>query len=361
MTAQDDTAVDGSALLLAAIVGFEVGPRVGLSLHGLDMVSRGWHSGAVFAPAAAAAAVSKVLSMPPAQVEDALGTACTQACGLMSAQYESMVKRMQCAFGARNGLFAALLARGGYTGIQQVFERPYGGFLSTFGQGSDMEPNGEQLTRRLGEEWQTSAINIKAHAAMIMTHGSIECISRLQTSHPEHLKDPAGISHISIELSKVAFAHGGWKAPDGRLTSTGAQMNIGYVVAAQILDGQVLTHQFSESRLNCPELLALMKKVDCVHNTDFDDFGKWRTRVALHLHNPKMSLTEDLGAPKGINPPLTNHEILAKWRSLTTDILDPEQQRGIEHKILHLGEVGDITSLCSLLRQPVGNPLANKQ
>ncbi len=30
---------------------------------------------------------------------------------------------------SRNGLYAALLARGGYTGIKQVFEQPYGGYL----------------------------------------------------------------------------------------------------------------------------------------------------------------------------------------------------------------------------------------
>lgn len=353
----DEIAVGGSAFLLAAIVGFEVGPRVGLSLHGLDIVSRGWHSGAVFGPAAAAAAVSKILAMHPSLVEDALGIACTQACGLMSAQYESMVKRMQCAFGARNGLFAALLARGGYTGIQQVFERPYGGFLSTFGHGSDKKPSKGQLVRGLGEEWQLCAINIKAHAAMMMTHGPIECISRMQLTHPDLLKDHASISRIVVELSEVAFAHGGWKAPTGPLTSTGAQMNIGYVVAAQILDGQVLASQFSEDKLNSANLRMLMEKVDCVHNSSFDDYGKWRACVTVHLDSPMMSITETLQTPKGINPALTNDEIYDKWKSLTTDILDSRKRREIENLVLHLEDVEDISTLCSLLRQTVGNPL----
>jgi aconitate decarboxylase len=42
---------------------------------------------------------------------------------------------MQHGFAARNGLFAALMAKEGYTGIQEVYEIPYGGFLSCFGQG----------------------------------------------------------------------------------------------------------------------------------------------------------------------------------------------------------------------------------
>ena len=35
----------GAELLLAAIAGFEVGPRVGYTLHGTQMLDRGWHSG----------------------------------------------------------------------------------------------------------------------------------------------------------------------------------------------------------------------------------------------------------------------------------------------------------------------------
>jgi aconitate decarboxylase len=48
--------VSGERFLLGAILGYETGPRVGQALGGLDMLSRGWHSGVVFGPLAAAAA-----------------------------------------------------------------------------------------------------------------------------------------------------------------------------------------------------------------------------------------------------------------------------------------------------------------
>ena len=38
------------------IAGFETGTRVGLALHGPEMLTRGWHSGSVFGTHAAAAA-----------------------------------------------------------------------------------------------------------------------------------------------------------------------------------------------------------------------------------------------------------------------------------------------------------------
>ncbi len=85
--------ITGEAFLLALIVGFETGPRIGLGLGGGDMLSRGWHSGAVFGGPTVAVAVSKLLGSSPRQMEWAIGTACTQAGGLMSAQYGSMAKR----------------------------------------------------------------------------------------------------------------------------------------------------------------------------------------------------------------------------------------------------------------------------
>jgi aconitate decarboxylase len=102
--------VSGERFLLGAILGYETGPRVGQALGGLDMLSRGWHSGVVFGPPAAAAAAGTLYGLDAAGFEDAFGMAATQSCGLMSAMYESMVKRMQHGFASRNGLTAAALA-----------------------------------------------------------------------------------------------------------------------------------------------------------------------------------------------------------------------------------------------------------
>ncbi len=100
------------------------------------MLSRGWHSGAVFGTFSSAAAVGSVLNLDPAGFEDAFGLAGTQSSGLMAAQFESMGKRMHHGFASRNGLYAAFLASGGYTGIKQIFERSYGGFLSNLWGGT---------------------------------------------------------------------------------------------------------------------------------------------------------------------------------------------------------------------------------
>jgi aconitate decarboxylase len=112
-----DSNVTGIDLMIAAVIGFEVAPRIGLALHGADMLTRGWHSGPIFGTPATAAAVAKLFRLDAEQTEHAIALGATQSGGLMAAQFGAMSKRMHHGFAARNGLYGALLARRGYTGI----------------------------------------------------------------------------------------------------------------------------------------------------------------------------------------------------------------------------------------------------
>jgi aconitate decarboxylase len=58
--------VSGPRFLTAVIAGFETGTRVGLALHGPQMLSRGWHSGSVFGTHAAAAACGELRGLDAA-------------------------------------------------------------------------------------------------------------------------------------------------------------------------------------------------------------------------------------------------------------------------------------------------------
>src|SRR5580658_4058001 len=102
--------------------------RPGARRPGHDL-SRGWHSGVVFGTLSAAVSAGTLYGLDAARFEDALGMAATQSWGLMAAQFESMVKRMQHGFASR--MTAAAPAASGYVGIKRVFEREYGGYLGT--------------------------------------------------------------------------------------------------------------------------------------------------------------------------------------------------------------------------------------
>ena len=344
--------VSGPRFLLGAILGYETGPRVGRALGGLDMLSRGWHSGVVFGPIAAAAAAGTLYGLDAAGFEDAFGTAATQSCGLMSAMYESMVKRMQHGFASRNGLTAAALAASGYVGIKRVFERPYGGWLSTFGEGHRTYP--EEIYAGLGHLWETERIAVKAYSAMGLLHAGIDAALELRPKI-----DVSDIRRIDIDMAEAAYSHGGWKA-ERPLEVIGAQMNVAYAVGVALLDGDVLVDQFSPGRINRDDIWRLIDRTIVHHERAFDNLPideRLTTQVRLTLSDGSTQAAT-VAHPRGTGDRnLTNAEIRGKFNKLTQRAISPERQTAIEKAVLNLEDLDDIAQLTDLLTPTVRSPL----
>ena len=276
----------------------------------------------------------------------------------MSAHHESMAKRMQHGFAARNGLFAALMSKERYTGIDKVFERSYGGFLSTFGQGSDHEPAylDNKLTDNLGEEWKgVGRIRIKPYASLIATHAPIDCIAALQEEFPEQFADPESICKVNVELSKPPFAHGG-QMIERPQSAIGAQMSTRYTTAVQLHDRAVFMEQFKAENLNRESLWRIIHKVNCVWNPEFDKRGKWYTRVTVDFQDGK-TVVKELPGPSTYERPLSNEDIFKKWRMLADSAIDAERRNRIESLVMNLEHLGDVSELIKLLETQVCNPV----
>ena len=276
----------------------------------------------------------------------------------MSAQYESMAKRMQHGFAARNGLFAALMSREDYTGIDQVFERPYGGFLSTFGQGSRKDPPyiESELVDGLGQDWRgIEGIRVKEYNSMVATHAPADCIATLQEKYPERFADIESIGKIVIEQSKAPHAHGGQQI-DRPITATGAQMSTRFVAAMQLLDRKVLLEQFSEASLARDDTWDLVRKIDCVWNEDFDERSAWYTRVSVGFTDGE-ELVYELPLAKATERLLDNDKIRDKWRMLTDGIIDARRRDDLEDAILNLETGDDVAIIIKMLAGDVGRAL----
>ncbi|MBU3064968.1 MmgE/PrpD family protein [Nocardia sp. NEAU-G5] len=353
-TAQSRGGVSGGDALTAAIAGFEVGPRVGLALHGGEMLSRGWHSGPVFGTHTAAMVAGKLRGLDAAGLEDALGMAGTQSAGLMAAQYEAMSKRMQHGFAARNGYYAAGLAAAGYTGIKQVFDRPYGGYLAVFGEGHDPDP--QQIVAGLGEGWHTEFIMVKSYAAQGGLHGTIQAALELRA---EHDIDPKTISHIEIRVGHTVYHHGWW-TPRRPLTSIGAQMNLGYAAAVALLDGQVLPPQFTDARLDADDVWELLGKVEVKLDENIQN-GPVQDRFATELTivlDDGTTLHRRIREPHGgPSDPVTNEDLIAKYRSLVGPLMPVERLDAIQAAVLGIDHLSDVRELADLLAAPVAGAL----
>jgi 2-methylcitrate dehydratase PrpD len=342
----------GAELLVGAIAGFEVGPRVGYTLHGTQMLDRGWHSGPVFGTHSAAMASGKLRGLPPAQLEDALGLAGTQSAGLMAAQYEAMSKRMHHGLAARNGFYAAGLAAAGYTGIKRVFEREYGGFLSVFGEGHD--PDASLLTGQLGQRWETTIIMVKSYAAMGGLHGAIDAARQVRNSFA-----PEDISKIDISIGETIYKHGWWQ-PERPLTPIGAQMNIGYATAAALLDGNVLPEQFTAARLDSDDIWSVIDATT-VHLDESlaqaDITERFCTDVAVTTRDGAVHHARVVAPHGAPNDPVTNDELVGKFHALADRVTSSGRAEAIERAVIGLEDLDDTDYLMDLLAAPVAGAL----
>ena len=279
----------------------------------------------------------------------------------MSAQYEGMIKRVQHAFAARNGLFGALTARPGYVGIKKVFERPYGGFLSMFSAGNNQAPQFKvhEVAADLVSVWHTSQIRVKLHACVGGCHGQLECLEKMQNAHPKRF-EPALLNQIikiTVWLSEPIFAHDGWTAEERPLSATGAQMNAAYIGAVQLVDRQVLLAQFAEHTLDRDEVWELVHKTTCFHSAEFDKPNHiCGARLRIEFADGEV-LENKVDMPKGFNPLIENEEIKEKWRKLARSVIDEERMWAIERVILGMDKLDDIRDLMKLLARPTARAL----
>ena len=337
--------VSGASWLLAAIAGFETGPRVGLALHGGQMLSRGWHSGSVFGTHSSAAAAGKLLRLSAAQFEDALGLAATQSCGLMAAQYEAMGKRMHHGLSARNGLYAAHLAAGGYTGIKRVFEREYGGFLSTFGEGH--EPDATQIASELGQRWEIERIVAKPYAAMGGLHAPLDCLFELLRQRRFTAEE---VERIEVDVSHAVYHHGWWEM-QRPITPIAAQMNIGYALAVATIDGAAMVDQFSPQRIASDDVWRLIPKIVARHDLEFDKGGPLKrgmTRLRVRLVDGSAMETS-IAMTKTVSEPMTNEGVVSKFHTVTRGLLSENRANAIVQAVQALEALPDIQSLGALL------------
>ncbi|HEX6005504.1 MAG TPA: MmgE/PrpD family protein [Burkholderiales bacterium] len=337
--------MSGREFLTAAVAGYEIGPRVGLCM-GPEHIAQGWHSGATLGVFSAAAGAARGLKLDVDKTVHALGIAGTQAAGLMAAQYGAMVKRMHAGRSAQSGLYGALLAEAGFTGIVNVLESEYGGFCTTFSRSTDRF-NLKELTAGFGETWQTMGIALKFYACVGSNHTTLDAIREMQQQRPFGAQD---VKKIVVRGSQVTMDHVGWKYVPQGLTS--AQLNLPYCIATWLIEGDCFVDQFAEDKVADPARMALAEKVEVHHDHGITAKGaKFRHMVHVEAHlNDGSVLERTVEAARGSEKKFASQaEIVEKFEKLAVKALPRAQVNELRDAMLSLDDLGDARRLAQLL------------
>ena len=344
--AESHAQLSGRDFLTAAVAGYEIGPRVGLCM-GQEHIGQGWHSGATVGIFSAAAGAARGLALDAEKTVHALGIAGTQSSGLMAAQYGAMVKRMHAGRAAQSGLYGALLAKDGFTGIVDVFEAPYGGFCTTFSRSQDRF-NLDELSAGLGERFETLRISLKFYSCVGSNHTTLDAIRDIRKRRPLTLDE---IGSIVVHGSQVTVDHVGWPyKPEGL---TAAQLNLPFCVATLLLEGDVFVDEFAPDCVDDDARIKLSRKVEVVHDPAITALGaaqRHKVRVEINFRDGSIE-QETREAPRGSEQSFASAEdIVGKFHKLTRGVMPTAQQDALIDAVLGLDKLPDSRTLIERLR-----------
>src|ERR1700683_3075722 len=257
----------GRDLMLGVALGYTVQSR--LVDHG-NFMTRGFDHTAQLAFSHNAAA-GRLLGMTEAQIANAIAMAASSdaSFAVIRAKPLSQWKGLasaQSALGAMNALF---LARRGVQGPLRVVEGPLG--------------LDHLLDRRLRVDWDAEGYEgvvsspIKKYNAQIHTQSAVYCMIELATANKPRLEvaagvDPRTIVSIGAEVPQITydFTGGGLYGTEAAVTSKEqADHDLRYLLAVALLDGNVTPAQFTDDRVNRPDVQSLLQKVSARPNVSY--------------------------------------------------------------------------------------------
>ena len=348
--AEADRSVSGRDLIAAIVAADEVGIRVGLACKG-GMFKTGFHNQGTTGVFVAAAAAARILRLDAHQTQQAFGIAGSQAAGLMAVQDGAMTKSFHSGRAAQSGVYAAQLARLGYTGIPDVLEAPYGAFFSSFVE----EWSERALTDGLGTQWEILRVGFKPAPA---SNGSISAMMAIDQIMREHNLAAPDIGQITAHVSNNTLHHCGWPYEADRIQSVlSAQMNLRYGIAVMALERQNGVEQFDESKIRDPEILKFIACIQVEHEPKFEgENGRYRVacRLVVRCRNGAEHETTVLYRKGSPEDPMTDEQLMDKFRTLTKRLDSPraEQIVKIVSRIDDCENLNDLSQLLTVEPAP---------
>ena len=326
---------DGAEFVACFVLGYEIGTRAGIALHASVP---DFHCSGAWNALACAAPVGRLLGLDDARLREALGIA--EYIGprgqiLRVCAHPTMLKDGS-GWGAHAGVTAALLARDGFTGAPAItVER------------DDVRP----LWNDLGQRWRIREQYFKAFPVCRWAQPAIEAALALKRAYRFDATDIVG---VGIESFREAIDLGS-QCPSPATTDE-AQYSLPYGVAAALAFDRVGAEEVNAARLADSNVTRLLDAIALTEDADFSrrfPAERW-ARVSITLADGRTLASEPARARGNPENPLTDDELVDKYRGLATPVLGATRTARIETLVASIvTDVAALPALVELLLSPV--------
>lgn len=309
----------GRALILAYVLGFEAETAIGRGVH-LHHYDKGWHPTATLGVFGATAACAKLLGLDEDKTATALAIAVSLSSGV-KANFGTMTKPLHVGHASRHGLFAALLAKEGFTANQGAFEHKQGFFEVFNGKGA-------YWPEKVLSKWAAPfdivdpAIAIKQYPCCASTHPAIDAMITLVDR--EGLT-PEMVKHVDSWTHPSRLQHTNRPDPQSPLD---AKFSVQYCVARALMHGKVVMQHFDDGAYLEKDVRALMRRVTAAPHPEMpvESSDRLGAEIRVELRDGRV-LSERVACARGrgAEAPLPAGKLKVKFESCAAMVLPSDR------------------------------------
>jgi 2-methylcitrate dehydratase PrpD len=343
--------LSGRDIVTALALGYEVGLRIGNAAT-TSLFLNGFHPQGTSGAFVAAVTAGRLLGLDALQMQHALGIAGSMGAGLMAAQEGAMVKRLHAGRAAQSGLMAALLARRGFTGISDIVEAGYGGFLSSFARtpnvGRLMQGLGD---KSLGDNWEAGKVGFKMYPNVTSIHAALDALRSIRV---EGHVTAAQVEEIQVGCGHMTFVHTAWDyRPIG---VTAAQMNMYYGLSVMALKGNVSAADYSADAIADPKIMAFMPRIKIAVDPELESRGpayRHAARVAVLTTDGRTFRREVLNRRGSPENAVTRQDVEAKFDANVSRLLGADAANRLKSLAAQLEVLTSVKELIDVIAAPL--------
>lgn len=334
----DALRVNGKAAIAAATLGYEV------FCNFSDVIEpeQGWDY-VLHTVVACAAASGKLWGLTEAQMAQAISLSITPNLALEQTRTGeiSMWKNGAAANAARNGIFAAVLARHGLTGPGDAIDGRWG--LQRAVGKFDWAPFGGR-----GGPFRVTQTHMKYFPAVVHSQSGIAAAIELHAQ-----VNPDDIESIKVETYWVARRYADRSAPSWHpRTHETAHLSVPFIVAAALLDGTISAATYSDERRGDPRLQALLDKMSVYEDPELTKAHpqSWPCRIEVVMRSGERKAAGADYFKGHAKNPMSDAEVETKFRQLTAPVLTRAQTDALLEKVWTLDRLEDVGEVIELTR-----------
>jgi 2-methylcitrate dehydratase PrpD len=338
--------VGGRDFITAYVAGFETETRIARGVH-FHHYKKGWHPTATLGVFGGAAASCHLLGLDRAKTAQALAIAASLASGL-KANFGTMTKPLHVGHTARNGLFAAMLARDGFTANDAALEHKQG-FLMVFNGAGNFDA--EVILRDWGEPYDIvrPGLGVKQHPCCGSTHPAIDALLLLRAAREIA---PERVARIDSWTHPRRLGHTDRPDPQSGLD---AKFSVQYCLARALLHGRIRLEHFEGDAFRDPEARALMRRIHAAPHPEMETTGDEHlgAEVRITFENGR-TIAQRVGAAlgRGQDNPLPEEALLGKFADCAGRALPVRKVERLQRLLLQLDEAPSLRAITAAIAAP---------